>query len=713
MKIDILSGLTPAQAQAVTHVDGPMLVLAGPGSGKTRVIIHRIAYLIEQGIPAENILALTFTNKAAQEMRSRLALWDIPRGTTICTFHSLCARLLRDFADRVGLPHNFSIFARADQKSAVREAMLSIGLEPTQFPPARLLTLISSYKNGIRPSFTSDRRTSWALNEDEFELVYRSYQQQLQSNSALDFDDLLQKTSSLLRTDNELRDQLNQRYRYILVDEYQDTNTCQYRIVQELSRQHQNLFVTGDPDQSIYGWRGADITNIMVFEKDHPQAEVVLLEANFRSSPQILYLADNLIRENLQRKQKKLIASKAAGPIPRLYEHYNEFEEARGAVEWIRQMCREQGLDFSQIALFYRTNAMSRVLEDALRRDAIPYQIIKGLEFYNRKEIKDMLSYLRLLVNPSDRIALLRIINRPARGIGDTTVSHLKNFSEASGRDLWYVLDSPEEVSTLNKQAAARVKKFAELIHDLQTMPGESVAQLVKTVYEKSGLSAALQADKNIEAQENIDELINSAFQFDSEHVQPQLSEYLQQTALTSDTDGYENKTGAVSLMTLHSAKGLEFPAVMIIGIEEGIIPHVRSRGDQKGIEEERRLLFVGITRAEDNLALCYARNRTVNGTARAAGCSPFLDGNPGLETVSFAPITARYGAGQPSGQDGSSPEIPGFHFKTGQSVRHPSLGKGCIEKIMPEGDNPRVIVNFDSGVRLTLALKHARLETV
>jgi len=646
-------------------------------------------------------------------MSSRLSLLEIPHGSTICTFHSLCARLLREFADRAGLPGNFSIYARADQKSVIREAMLACGLDSQQFPPARLLSLVSAYKNGIRPSFKAYRRASWLLREDEFESVYQAYQQRLKENSALDFDDLLQKTAALVHTDTELRDQLNQRYRYILVDEYQDTNTCQYRIVRELSCLHKNLFVTGDPDQSIYGWRGADITNIMAFEKDYPQTAVVRLEDNFRSSPQILNLADNLIRENRQRKQKRLIASKISGSMPRLYEHYNEFEEARGAVEWIRQMCREQALDFSQIALFYRTNAMSRVLEEALRREAIPYQIIKGLEFYNRKEIKDMLSYLRLLLNPSDRIALMRIINRPARGIGNTTMARLKDFSETSGRDLWSVLESPEEVPALNTRAAAKVKKFTELMHDLQAVAVESVAQTVKTVYEKSGLSAALQTDKNLEAQENIDELINSAYQFDSEHEQPQLSDYLQQTALASDADGYDQKTGAVSLMTLHSAKGLEFPAVMIIGVEEGIIPHVRSREDLKGIEEERRLLFVGITRAEDHLALCYARNRTVNGKARAAGRSPFLDDNSGLETASFAPITARYGAGQPPGQENSSPEIPGFPFKTGQAVRHPSLGQGCIEKIMPEGENPRAIVNFNSGVRLTLAIKHARLEPV
>ena len=740
--------LTESQQAAVAHRDGPMLVLAGPGSGKTRVIMHRVAQLIHSGIEPRSILALTFTNKAAEEMRTRLQAMDIPRGTLICTFHSLCARLLREFAKRAGLAENFSIYDTSDQKAAVREALKANNLDPATYPPARLLNRISRHKNCQAYAQTSPQKSRYDPLAEVFEQVYLSYQQILDNNAALDFDDLLLKFVVLLRDDPELREKLNRRYRYVLVDEYQDTNASQYRISRELSRSHGNLFVTGDPDQSIYGWRGADIGNILAFEKDFPKARVVRLEENFRSTPQVLQLADSLIQANSKRKHKRLIASKAQGKVPHFFEYNNEFEEARGVSDWIKTMGREFGLEYRQMAVFYRTNAMSRVLEEALRFRQIPYRIIKGLEFFSRKEIKDMLAYMRLLINPSDRVAMIRVINRPARGIGDTTIQRLLHHAKENRQDLWSAIKAADQNSEMNAGSRSRIHKFHALIADLQTSIRRPVAEIMRDVYERTGLKAALIAEKNLDAEENVEELINSAIQFDSENENPDLAGYLQQVALVSDSDAYDSEAGAVSLMTLHAAKGLEFPAVTIIGIEDGLIPHTRSDGPD-GIEEERRLLFVGITRAQSFLALSCTYNRTVHGSSKTALPSPFLKDISGLErdtTIRNEPEYRPYKKYAPPPMSSSAPSasrsprtsstrssnaastrspVAPFllpqppkpvtvgvgPYKVGVAVRHPSLGKGRIENVMPAGEDTRVLVQFDNGPRLTLMLKLARLE--
>ncbi len=732
--------LTESQQIAVSHKDGPMLVLAGPGSGKTRVITHRIAQLIHSQVEPRSILALTFTNKAAEEMRKRLHTMDIPRGTLICTFHSLCARLLREFAKRAGLAENFSIYDASDQKAALREALRTNNLDPTIYPPARLLIRISRHKNSQSNTRKIPKKSRHDPLAAVFEQVYHSYKQILQSNAALDFDDLLLEFVTLLKDDPELRDQLSRRYQYVLVDEYQDTNAAQYRISRELSRRHGNLFVTGDPDQSIYGWRGADIGNILVFEKDFPKARVVRLEENFRSTPQVLKLADSLIQANSQRKHKRLIASKAEGKTPQLFQYTNEFEEARGTADWIKTMAQEFGLEYRQIAVFYRTNAMSRVLEEALRFQRIPYRIIKGLEFFSRKEIKDMLAYLRLLINPSDRVALMRVLNRPARGIGDTTLQRLFEHAEKHRQDLWSAIKAAEQIPELNAGSLSRVKKFHTLISDLQATIRRPVAEVMRNIYERTGLKAALITEKNLNAEENVEELINSAIQFDSENEDPDLTGYLQQVALVSDSDAYDSEAGAVCLMTLHAAKGLEFPAVKIIGVEDGLIPHTRSDGPE-GIEEERRLLFVGITRAQSFLALSCAYSRTVHGSSKPALPSPFLQDLKGLERDAAIRFESEYRPykKQPSSRlsstSSSTPRSPNTSsarspvtpykptqapkpvsvgvgpFRVGVAVRHPSLGIGRIENVIPAGEDTRVLVQFDNGPRVTLMLKLARLE--
>ena len=714
--LEILNNLTGAQQEAVTHVEGPMLVLAGPGSGKTRVIVQRVAYLIDQGVDPRNILAITFTNKAAEEMRERLIKQRIGQGSTICTFHSLAARLLREFAVEAGVESNYSIYDTADQKAAMLAGLKVCEFDSHNFPPARMLARISKYKNDLLTPEQLSKTNEFDFYTEKMVRIYQAYQDQLVANVAVDFDDLLMKLAFLLRDEQQVRETLNERYRFVLVDEYQDTNHCQYQIARGLALQHSNLFVTGDPDQSIYGWRGADIGNILAFEEDYPDAKVVRLEENFRSIPQILSMADELIRVNKQRKHKKLFTSKPDGDAPRLFEFYNEYDEAAGMVQWVGQL-REQSMEYRSMAVFYRVNSMSRILEEALRKGGIPYQIVRGVEFFQRREIKDMIAYLRLLINPIDTVALKRVINQPTRGIGTTTVQRLFGHSETTGKNIWQTLNTVEEISSLNAAAKVRVKNFAQMITDLQCQLGNSVGCIMKQVYEKSGLKESLAGDKTEEPAANVDELINSAVQFDSENEQPTLVDYLQQIALVSDSDAYDAEAGAVSLMTLHAAKGLEFPSVFIIGVEDGLIPHTRSLSSEKEIEEERRLLFVGITRAQEYLALSYARNRTIQGASLATIRSEFLRNLSGLKYSDFSAAEDTQELPKDSSFDDSyddtladyDDEMAGFAL--GQLVRHPSLGIGRIEKLMPAQNNNRVVVQFKSGARKTLVLKYARLE--
>ncbi len=718
MEPDVLSGLTERQKTAASHETGPMLVLAGPGSGKTRVITHRIARLISRGTAPASVLALTFTNKAAEEMRTRLEAMKIPRGTILCTFHSLCARLLREFAGRAGLPEGFSIYDQADQKTVLNEVLKGRDIDPKEYPPVRILRQIGFLKNLMLGPDKVPADFAPGLPPGLFAEVYAAYEKRLAAAGALDFDDLLTRTARLLRDDPELRERLGRRYRFILVDEYQDTNQCQYRIARALARGHDNLFVTGDPDQSIYGWRGADIGIILAFEKDFPGAPVVRLEENFRSTPQVLSLADDLIRSNVRRKEKRLIPRKPGGSLPRLYRFADEYEEARGVAAWVRWMHEGRGLDCGRIAVFYRVNAMSRLVEEELIKACIPYQIVKGVEFFERREVKDMMAYLRLLVNPADDVSLARIVNRPARGIGDTTVRRLIARGRAAGRDLWSVLRNPADAPGIPQAAVPRIGEFVRMIEELRARPDRPVAEIMRAVYERTGLLKAQEAEDDTDAAENIQELVHSAVDFDrSEAAAGGLTGYLQQAALISDADGYRDGSGAVSLMTLHTAKGLEFAAVMIIGVENGILPHFKSGESGRDVEEERRLLFVGITRAESYLALSHAQSRTGWSGPRQAYPSPFLSGLDGLETVIAPFLTNGFSDGKKT-ETGPHPEIssgrPGegaAPFRPGQRVRHPAIGPGRIEKIIAEGPAGRAVVCFDSGARLTMDLGVAKLE--
>ncbi|MBN1764512.1 MAG: UvrD-helicase domain-containing protein [Sedimentisphaerales bacterium] len=705
---ELLGSLTDAQRRAVTHIDGPMLVIAGPGSGKTRVITHRVAYLIRRGVKPYHILAITFTNKAAQEMRNRLTNLHIPPGATICTFHSLAARLLREFSDKAGVGPDFSIYDDADQKAAMRAVLKSCELDTQSNPPGRMLEKISNFKNNL---VTPD---NLAGEEPEFITkilagIYRRYQEYLAENNALDFDDLLMKLAFLLRDDAQLRDRLNNRYQYVLVDEYQDTNHCQYQIARGLALNHSNLFVTGDPDQSIYGWRGADIHNILAFEKDYPETGVVRLEQNFRSTPEVLEAADQVIRVNIKRKVKDLLSTRTSGAPCELLHYSSEYSEADGMVRWIKQLL-EAGLNYRDMAVFYRVNSMSRVLEEALRLGHIPYQIVRGLEFYHRREIKDMLAYLRILVNPADQVSLVRIINRPTRGIGTTTLNRLLDHSQNTHVTIWQVLSDLEQVGSLGVSARAKVKKFVDLINKLHTYLEKPVAEIMRKTYELSGLEAIHKAECHEEAQANVKELISGAQRYDQETEHPTLSDHLQQISLISDADAYDMEAGSVSLMTLHAAKGLEFPGVLIVGVEDGLIPHTRSLMERQDVEEERRLLFVGMTRAKDRLALSYAGSRSFQGSTSVQILSQFVRGIPGLDHKRGYYDDLDYDSDGTESMDDDYPDET-YDFAVGQLVRHPQLGPGRIMEIIPLRKGPKAIVQFQSGLRRTLALKYANLE--
>jgi DNA helicase-2/ATP-dependent DNA helicase PcrA len=713
-----LSTLTPPQREAASHIDGPMLVLAGPGSGKTRVITHRVAHLIEQGVGPTHILAITFTNKAAGEMRDRLQAMNIPRGSTICTFHSLASRLLRQFSDLVGLKKTYTIYDTADQKAAIREAIKTLELDSQRLTPIKILAKIGLLKNDLITPQDYAKQEHMEFFNRLVARIYLSYQAHLTANHAVDFDDLLMKLSFLLRDHSDVRDFLNERYTYVLVDEYQDTNQCQYQIARGLSLNHNNLFVTGDPDQSIYAWRGADISNILAFEDDYPNAKTVRLEENFRSIPQVLKLADELIVQNSERKIKSLFTSKPDGETPSLCEYGDEHEEALAMTQWVNHQ-RSQGLEYRDMAVFYRVNSMSRVLEENLRRHNIPYQIIRGVEFFQRREIKDMLAYLKFIVNPADQISLKRCINQPARGIGATTVGRLVQQSHETLMEIGDVLKFVDDVSSLSAAPKAKIKKFNALIEKFRSMDKVSIENIMTSVYAESGLKAAHGKEVDDDQRDNVEELINSAAQYDLEAEKPSLADYLQQIALISDTDSYDAQAGAVSLMTLHSAKGLEFPAVWITGLEEGLIPHSRSIGSNKEIEEERRLLFVGITRAEQHLSLSYARNRTVHGSPLATIRSEFLRGLESLDVKISSTFSAAFDSTSDSDDWPDSPddfsesydEDPDMQFNLNQLVRHPKMGLGRIQELIPSQENSKVIVQFNSGSRKTLVLKYAKLE--
>ncbi|HEY2839658.1 MAG TPA: UvrD-helicase domain-containing protein [Pirellulales bacterium] len=624
----LFHGLTAAQREAVERLEGPLLILAGPGSGKTRVVTHRIANLLTHGVPSYQILALTFTNKAADEMRSRLELLAPGKHVRLNTFHRFCARLLREFAQQVGLRENFTIYDTSDSRQALRRVISQLDIDSTHYTPEQIVGVISKAKNNLVTAEQFAPRSGSPL-QSIVARVYPAYQKLLLNSSAVDFDDLLLHVAVLLRDNPEIRHQLDARYQYIMVDEYQDTNRAQYEIIRALSVEYPNLAVTGDPDQSIYGWRGADINNILDFERDFPNVHTVRLEQNYRSTKRILNVAASLIAYNRRRKPKDLFTENDEGAPVRFVRYATQRTEAESIAARIADEVRAGRRRPRDYAVFYRTNALSREFEHAFRAHGMPFQIVNGLEFYQRKEIKDVLAYLTLINNPRDDVALLRVINTPIRGIGRTTIERLTRHASQRGLTLLEAARESGLVTDLPKKTAIVVARFVAMIDRLSAVAMGSVEEILGHVLTETAYRERLKETKTEEDQErlaNIEELLTAAKQFDERNAgAAHLEEFLEETSLTGDTDAWDDRADRVTLMTLHGSKGLEFPVVHVIALEQGLIPHERSQNQPDELEEERRLLFVGITRAEEELHLSMAQAREFRGQRKFTVPSSFL----------------------------------------------------------------------------------------
>ena len=709
-----LADLNPAQREAVLTTEGPLLVIAGAGSGKTRVLTYRVAHLLAAcGVKPNEILAITFTNKAAGEMKERVerTLGPIARAIWIMTFHSACGRMLRSEAERLGYRSNFTIYDQADQVRLVKACLEELERDPKRFVPRGIHSQISNAKNQlIGPDEYASRVASFY--DQTVADVYNLYQRRLFASNAVDFDDMLMLTVDVLQRFPEARAKWAKAFRYVLVDEYQDTNHAQYVLLQLLAQEHQNLMAVGDPDQSIYAFRGADIRNIMEFERDFPATKVIPLEQNYRSTNTILQAANNVISHNRERKEKNLWSDLGEGELVRVVETEDEHSEARFvAVEIATRI--EEGYSAREIAVVYRTNAQSRVLEDVLVRQGVAYQVIGGPRFYERAEIKDAIAYLQVIDNPFDAVSLMRIANRPRRGIGDTSIARLVSYADGLGTSLWEALGHPEEAGVAAASGRA-VTQFRSVMESLMATASDAdVATIVEAVLDRTGYLEALEAERTIEASgriENLEELIGVAREYDAAAEEPSLSGFLQEISLYSDQDAIrdEDDGGQVTLMTLHNAKGLEFRAVFMIGMEEGIFPHARSI-EENSLEEERRLCYVGMTRAQERLVLTHAMRRNLFGRSEANLPSRFLDELPqsGVERERLRPASwSDYGRQSVQREFTPRHDLP--DLSTGNTVRHASLGTGIVTRIEAGGV---VTVRFEDGSERRLMLEYAPLE--
>ncbi len=752
--MDLLSALNPEQQEAVLHSSGPLLILAGAGSGKTRVIAHRIAYLVSEGLcEPDRLLAVTFTNKAAEEMRTRVeTLLGVDcRGMWISTFHALCARLLRREAPHIGLSRDFVIYDSTDQLTVMKQALRQIGADDSAVQPRLALSRISHAKNRMEGPevFTAN---SWHPRDAQIGKLYELYAKALRDANALDFDDLLLRTVDLFEKAEVVQERYSRKFVHVMVDEYQDTNRPQYLLIQRLAARHRNLCVVGDPDQSIYKWRGADLRNILDFEHDFSEARIVKLERNYRSTQVILDAASSVISQNRNRKDKRLYTERKGGSKILYFRAGDDLDEA----EFIARTARTALQDDLEntVAVLYRTNAQSRTLEDALRRAGIAYKIIGGVRFYERKEIKDGLAYLKLVLNPHDDVSLRRVINVPPRGIGKGVMESLESVElptdadapplladlqpVATNNSLWARLVHAVDRRVLAPRATQSLSVFRDLILALTDMASrESVSIALGKVLDQSGYLQDLREERSEEAEsriENLAELVSAAREYETRSPEPSLAGFVDQLSLLSDVDEEAGARDArVLMMTLHSAKGLEFPVVTIAGLEEGLFPHSRSAEDEAELEEERRLCYVGITRAQRRLVLTSAARRRVFGEYQSTDPSRFLDEIPSelIEEVpsSFiAPQTsfshfraAPYGRGYRGGRVREEPDyayadedqsIPsGLH--PGVRVRHPQFGVGTVLSVEQLDDDIKLLVRFNTVGQKTLRAKYAKLEMV
>lgn len=737
---NLLNGMNPQQAEAVKTTEGPLLIMAGAGSGKTRVLTHRIAYLVvEKEVYPSKILAITFTNKAAREMRERID-GLLGNGTTqsmwVSTFHSMCVRILRRNIDRIGISKNFSILDSADQLSVVKNVSKELNIDSKRFEPRAILNAISSAKNEC---ITSDMYKAKMNPNNPYESViaqvYEGYEKRLRRNQSLDFDDLIMTTITLFERVPDVLEYYQNKFQYIHVDEYQDTNHSQYKLVQLLAKKFKNICVVGDSDQSIYRWRGADIGNILSFEKDYPSAKAILLEQNYRSTKRILQAANEVIEHNESRYPKKLRTDNLEGEKIVVYNAYNEQEESQFVVQTIQKLIENEHYSLDDFAILYRTNAQSRVMEEVLVKSNMSYQIVGGTKFYDRKEIKDLLAYLRLIANNDDDLSLARIINEPKRNIGATSFDKIATYAITQDRSIF---DAMNEVlfMGLTQRAANSVEKFRELIEGFTKMQDYlSVTELVEQVIDKSGYRQMLENEKTIEAEsrlENIEEFLSVTKAFEERSDDKSLIAFLTDLALVADIDSLDKEDtskGNIILMTMHSAKGLEFPVVFIIGMEENIFPHSRSLDDVAEMEEERRLAYVGITRAEKRLYLTCAQSRTLYGRSSFNMPSRFLreisdelvehiskaGGRPDPEDLPFR--SSRMGRAQSSrrtiGNVQTKSQVEGLlstggdkmQWKAGDKAVHKKWGTGTVVSVKGEGDGMELDIAFPSiGIKRLLA---------
>ena len=744
---NLTSNLNPEQKRAVETIDGPVLILAGAGSGKTRVLTHRMANIIARGYAStDEILCVTFTNKAAKEMEHRIfkLLSDlrvpVTRELWVNTFHSFCVRILRSHIDLLGYKRPFTIYDSGDQLALIKRVMNALNINDKMFPPKNFQSRISNAKMlGLTPENLSGGAGKTKVDPKTLE-VYSRYEEEMKRANAVDFDDLLLKTYELFRMYPVILEQYQNKFRYIMVDEYQDTNHIQYLLVQMLAKAHRNLCVVGDEDQSIYSWRGADISNILDFEKDFPEAVVVKLEENYRSSANIVGAATKLIANNTQRKEKTLFTSNAAGSPIQIREERNEYDEARFVAKTIQGMISSGHHELNDYAIFYRTNAQSRVLEEQLRTIALPYRLIGGIRFYERAEVKDVLSYLRLSQNFSDDIALKRIINVPARGIGKTTVDTLEAKASELRVSLYDALLLAVNERIFNAGTTSKLRRFYDLINDLHAQQVSfSLSEFYSIVLEKTEYVQVLKKDDSPEAEAriaNLEELDNAIAQFEEERGdEATLSNYLEELTLASDLDKADTTTSAVTMMTMHISKGLEYPYVFIVGCEENLFPS--SRGDEENaedMEEERRLAYVGMTRAREKLWMTHAKLRRVWGQEQMNPPSRFLREIP-KELTQFSSAAGssqqapRFMTNVSRGQDYNefaqpsysdddysqvTPQVSkGSGFEKGQRVRHPTFGVGSIFSTEGSGDSLKISVLFQDNTIKKFVAKYARLEKV
>ena len=759
---NLLEGLNDKQYEAVINTDGPCLVIAGAGSGKTKVLTHKIAYLMqEKDIKPWNILAITFTNKAANEMKERVEalVGDDAKDMWIGTFHSICVKILRRFIDRIGFDHSFVIFDTSDQRTLIKECLKDLKIDDKMFTDRIVQFEISNAKNDMKEPEEYEAMVKGDYRREKMASVYNLYQRRLKENNAIDFDDIINYTIKIFKENDDVLDYYTNKFNYILVDEYQDTNKSQFTLIRLLAKAHGNITVVGDNDQGIYSFRGADISNILNFEKDFKGTKIIKLEQNYRCTQNILNAANSVIKNNEVKYKKKLWTENEEGALPTFHVSDDEYDEGRYIVEEINHLRREEYYKYSDFAILYRMNSQSRAIEEILGREAIPYKIVGGLKYFERKEIKDIIAYLRLINNTSDNLALKRIINEPKRGIGKTSLDKIQAISEQTGIPMYQIIKEADQYGL--SRVYSNAQGFIEVIEDLISKKDEyTITELIKHTLKETGYTKALEDENSIEAEnriENLEEFLTIAVQFEEEEADNDLSTFLEGITLSSDIDGMDEEEESVTLMTLHSAKGLEFPVVFLVGMEEGIFPGYKSIGEPKELEEERRLCYVGITRAKNNLYLTCSRQRTMFGSTSCNPVSRFVKEIPenmleGANEIDSEPENKfkdsnyewSYGKSGNNGKvlsykvdiPSSKPE-PSFAFKSaesflaklnnkaqgndtdlskykeGQRIYHKRFGEGNISKIEPEGDDLKLDIQFDKVGHKRLMAKFANLEII